>query len=88
MLDVRVVAWSLASFSAVTYLVCLLFGLLTPESLHMAAFLEQVLPGFRWLTPRGFVVGLVEAFLYGVYGGLVFAPLYNAFARIWRTKPS
>ena len=66
-----------------TYLVCILYGLIVPETLHMTGFLEQVLPGFRWLTAGAFAIGLVEAFLYGVYAGLVFTPIYNAFWRRW-----
>jgi 2TM family of unknown function (DUF5676) len=81
MLKIRVVTWSLALFSTVTYLVCILYGLIVPESLHMTAFLEQILPGFRWLTPGGFVAGLLGAFVYGAYAGLVFTPIYN---RLWR----
>lgn len=50
-------------------LLCALYGLIVPESLHMSTFLEQILPGFEWLTAGGFVVGLVEAFLYGAYAG-------------------
>ena len=87
MLDTRLVTWSLALFGTVTYLVCVLYGLVAPESLHMAAFLEQVLPGFRWLTPVGLLVGLVESFLYGAYAGLVFAPIYNALSRRFGDRP-
>ncbi|MDE3004014.1 MAG: DUF5676 family membrane protein [Gemmatimonadota bacterium] len=83
MLNTKVVGWSLAAFSVVTYLICVIFGLVVPASWHMSAFLEQVLPGFEWLTPWGFAIGLIEAFLYGAYAGLVFAPLYNAFHRAW-----
>ena len=46
MLNTKVVTWSLASFSSVNYLVCVLYGLMVPESLHMTAFLEQIFPGF------------------------------------------
>ncbi len=81
MLNTKVLTWSLASFCAITFLFCVAYGLIVPESLHMSRALEVVLPGFRWLTPGGFVLGLVEAFLYGAYAGLVFGPLYNAFAR-------
>lgn len=81
MLNIKVVTWSLALFGTITYLVCVAYGLIVPESLHMTAVLEQILPGFRWLTPVGFVVGLGEAFLYGAYAGLVFAPIYN---RLWK----
>ena len=83
MINIRVLSWSLASFSSVSYVVCVLYGLVVPEALHMTGFLEQVLPGFRWLTPAGFVIGLLESFLYGAYAGLVFTPIYNGFRRRW-----
>lgn len=83
MLNTKVLTWSLASFCAITFLLCVVYGLLAPESLHMSRALEVVLPGFRWLTPGGVVLGLAEAFLYGAYAGLVFGPLYNFFARRW-----
>ena len=38
-------------------------------------------PGFKWLTLPGFLIGLVESFLYGAYAGLVYVPVYNFFAR-------
>lgn len=85
MLNTKVVTWSLALFGAVTYLVCITYGLIVPETLHMTGFLEQILPGFRWLTPVGFLLGLVESFLYGAYTGLVFAPIYNRLWRRWGT---
>ncbi len=47
----------------------------------MHSFLETMLPGFRWLTVTGFLVGLLESFLYGAYGGLVFGWIYNALFR-------
>ena len=39
----------------------------------------MLLPGFTWLTWQSFLLGLVESFLYGIYFGLVFVPLYNFF---------
>jgi hypothetical protein len=39
-----------------------------------------LLPGFVWLTPVGFIIGLVESFLYGWYAALIFGGLYNAIA--------
>ncbi len=83
MLNIRVVTWSLSSFTLFSYLVCILYGLVVPASLHMTAFLEAVLPGFRWLTPAGFAIGLAESFLWGAYIGLVFTPIYNFFHRRW-----
>jgi hypothetical protein len=56
---------------------------IAPENLHLKAFLEQVLPGFKWRTWRGFLLGLVESFLYAVYAGIVFVPIYNFLKRRW-----
>ena len=42
---------------------------------------DQLEPDFKWLTLPGFLIGLVESFLYGVYGGMVYVPVYNFFAR-------
>jgi hypothetical protein len=81
MLDTRTVTWALGTFTAVSFLLCVLYGLVTPESLHMHQFLEIVLPAFRWLTVGSFFLGLVESFLWGVYAGLVFTPIYNGFHR-------
>ena len=87
MLNIKVVSWALATTALISFLVCVSYGLATPEALHMHAFLEQVLPGFKWLTLQGFFVGLVESFLYGeyltfgAYAGLVYVPVYNFFAR-------
>jgi len=81
MLNIKVVSWALATTTAISFVVCVAYGLATPETLHMHAFLEQVLPGFKWLTLQGFVIGLIESFLYGVYAGMVYVPVYNSFAR-------
>ncbi len=83
MLNLKVVTWSLALFGTVSFVVCVLYGLVVPESLHMTSFLEAVLPGFQWLTFTGFLIGLVQSFLYGVYAGIVFVPIHNWLARRW-----
>ena len=77
----RYSAWALGLFAAVTFIVCVIYGLVTPQSLHMHTFLEQVLPAFKWLTWWGFLLGLIESFLYGAYAGLVFCPIYNGLNR-------
>lgn len=84
MLSVKIVSWSLGLFTAVSFVFCVLYGLLVPERLHgMSAFLEMMLPAFRWLTFGGFILGFVESFLYGVYIGVVFVPIYNFINRKW-----
>lgn len=83
MLSIKVITWSLALFGVVTYLVCIVYGLIVPEPYHMPIVLEAVFPGFRWLTLAGFLIGLAESFLYGAYAGLVYVPIHNALARRW-----
>lgn len=51
--------------------------LVTPQNLGMQQFLQMMLPAFKWLTWWGFLLGLIESFLYGAYAGLVFCPIYN-----------
>jgi hypothetical protein len=59
-----------------------------PESLHMHEFLELILPAFKWLTWLGFLLGLLESFVFGVYAGLVFVPIYNVVNRRWGSPPA
>ena len=85
-LNLFVVTWPLAIFSTVSFIVCVLYALITPMSLHMHQFLEVVLLGFRWGSLPRFFVGLVESFLYGAYTGLVYVPIYNFILRRWEKQ--
>lgn len=80
-LSVKAMTWGLGLFGAVSFVLCVLYGLVVPAGFQMTRALEVMLPGFQWLTPQSFVLGLVESFLYGVYAGLVFTPIYNALVR-------
>ena len=86
MLNTKLVTWALAIWTSIAFVVCVLYGLVTPQSLQMSAFLEQILPAFKWLTWWGFLLGLIESFLYGAYAGLVFCPVYNWLHRRWGAK--
>ena len=77
MLNIKVVTWSLAIWTAFSFVFCVVYGMLTPSTEHMDTFLKQVLPGFEWNSWRGFIVGLIQSFLYGAYAGLVFVPIHN-----------
>ena len=57
--------------------------MLTPSGVYMYAFLQQVLPGYESLSWRGFLVGLIQSFLYGAYAGLVYVPINNFMHRKW-----
>lgn len=82
-LNIRVVTWSLATFTSLSFVVCVVYGLIVPESLHMVEFLEITLPGFKWLSIGSFFIGLIESFLYGVYAGLVYTPIFNFYHKKW-----
>ena len=77
-LTIRGTALSLGLFFAVSFVLCVLWGLAIPR-FHAGWLLEAILPGFTWLTPGAFILGLLEAFLFGVYIAVVFVPLFNHF---------
>ncbi len=81
MLCVKLWTWSLGVFTTLSFVLCVIWGLVTPETLHMHKFLESVLPAFHWISLGAFFLGLVESFLWGAYIGLVFVPIYNFFHR-------
>jgi 2TM family of unknown function (DUF5676) len=88
MLNWKVVAKSLGSFAAISYVLCIGFGLLAPSRLHASWLLEAMLPGFKWLSLGSFVLGLIEASLYGAWAGVLYSTLYNYFAREGRGTTS
>ncbi|CAN0218481.1 MAG: hypothetical protein CMN28_00855 [Salinisphaeraceae bacterium] len=71
---------SLSLLLLISYLLCVGFGLIAPESMQMYKAWAPLLPGFEWLSFSGFLIGLVEAYLYGWYIAIVFVPLYRRFA--------
>ena len=81
MLSIKNVSLALGLTFAISFLICVLWGLLLPASLHMHQFLELVLPGFAWLSFGSAILGLVESFLFGVYFGVIYVPIYNGLKR-------
>ena len=89
MLNIKIVSWSLGIFTAVSFVLCVIYGLIVPESLHNHQFLEAVLPRLQVADNLGILsMGLLESFLYGVYAGLVFVPIYNFISRCWGATAS
>lgn len=80
-MNLKIVTWALALSAALLYLLCIAYGLANPAGGHMREFLSIALPGFEWLTPRGFAIGLVKSFLYGALVGLVYVPIYSMLQR-------
>jgi len=76
-LDWRVAALAGGSFLSISYVLCIVGDLVLGHDMFRAWM--DFFPGFIWLTWASFLLGLVQAFLYGVYAALVFVPLYNFF---------
>ena len=74
-------ALALGLFLAITFTLCVIWGLLSPHTSLQQALLEAIFPWFTWLSWTSFLVGLVESFLYGVFTAAIFIPLYNGFSR-------
>ncbi len=66
-------------FLAVTFTLCVGFGLLFPNATMYQSWLP-LLPWVSWMSWPDFGLGLVESFAYGWYIAILFAPLYNYFA--------
>lgn len=82
------VALSLGLFLAISYTLCVVWGLIFPGTGAMQRLMEAGLPWFTWLSWGSYVLGLVEAFLYGIYGAAVFVPLYNGLSRWTSQNPA
>jgi len=81
-IPVMALGMSLGLFLMATFGLCVGFDLLFPGMAMYETWLK-LLPGFTWLSWPSFLLGLLESFAYGWYFALVFAPLYNFFARRW-----
>lgn len=74
-LSVVALGISLSAFLGISFLLCVVLGLVLP-GLPMPWL--QFLPGFTWLTWPSLLLGLAESVAYGWYVALVFVPLFNA----------
>ena len=81
MLNWKIVAPTLATFTAITFVLCVGYGLIAPRAMHASWLLEALLPGFTWLTFGSVLLGVIETALYGAWAGLLFCAIYNFFAR-------
>jgi hypothetical protein len=73
----------LSAFGVVSYVLCILFGILVSER-GMHQLLPQLLPWFIWITWPSFFIGLIWSFVCGWYVAVLFVPLFNFFSA--RTK--
>ena len=77
-MSVKVVGYTVSIFLVISYLICIGFDLLFPEHAMYTAW-QAYLPGFEFLSLKGFIIGLIEVFAYGWYVAVIWVPLYNFF---------
>jgi len=75
---IKVLGNSLGSFTAITFVLCVIFDLVFP-AYAMNRVWAPLFPGFSWLSWGSFLIGIVESFAYGWYVAIFFAPIYNFF---------
>ncbi len=78
-IPVAALGMSLGIFLAITFALCVAFGLLFPGATMYQAWLP-LLPWVSWISWTSFVLGLVETFAYGWFVALIFGPLFNYFS--------
>ena len=74
------VGMSLGILLALSFALCVVFGLLFPGATMYQAWLP-LLPGVNWISWPSFLLGLVETFGYGWYIAVIVVPAWNFFAR-------
>lgn len=75
------IAWTLAIFAAVIFAFDVLLAVLFPDWWVMQKIYEVMMPGFTFISWGTFFLGLLEAFVGGIWVAVLFVPIYNFFAR-------
>lgn len=78
-ISLQAVGHATSLFIAISYILCVAFDLVFPDH-AMHEVWHKLLPGFEWLSWKGFFIGLIEAYGYGWFFALIWTPLYNVFA--------
>ena len=70
-------AAAIVAVGEVAYLVCVAAGSLWPTTFGMKTYFPTIFPGFTWLDPASFLLGLVEVALYGLAAAAVAVIAWN-----------
>jgi hypothetical protein len=71
--------WVLGLLFMQAFVICILGSFFHPLSPATRRLLEVLLPGFEWLTLAGFLIGLAESFVAGVYVAVLLLPVVRVF---------
>lgn len=70
-------AAAIVAVGEVAYLVCVAAGVIWPDVFGMKAFFPVLFPGFTWLDPVSFLLGLAVVAVYGLAAAAVAALAWN-----------
>ena len=70
-------AAAIVAVGEAAYLLCVVAGALWPDVFGMRVAFPTLFPGFTWLDPASFVLGLVEVALYGLGAAVVAWAAWN-----------
>ncbi len=82
-ISLKAVGHASSLFLATSFLLCVVFDLAFPAHAMFQSW-QALLPGFHWISWKGFLLGLIESYGYGWYFTLIWVPLYNVV--VLRTK--
>lgn len=68
---------ALVAVGEVAYLVCVAADVVWPDAFGMRAFFPTIFPGFTWLDPASFLLGLAEVAAYGLAAAAVATFAWN-----------
>ncbi|TCU23225.1 hypothetical protein EV130_108374 [Rhizobium azibense] len=78
--SVPVLGATIAAFAAISFLLCMLLGLVAPEwGLH-TPWLQFYL-GLTGFDPRSLALGLLQSVIFGGYTGALIAAIFNFISR-------
>lgn len=70
-------AAAIVAVGEAAYLVCVTAGAVWPGVFNMKAWFPTLFPGFTWLDPASFLLGVGEVALYGAAAAAVAAFAWN-----------
>lgn len=70
-------AAAIVAVGEAAYLVCVATGALWPNVFGMRTAFSTIFPGFTWLDPASFVLGVVEVAVYGLGAAAVATVAWN-----------
>ncbi|MES2210601.1 MAG: hypothetical protein V4515_10525 [Chloroflexota bacterium] len=87
-LPFKPLAAAVVAVGETAYLLCVAGGALWPNTFTMRSWFPAIFPGFTWLDPASFALGLIEVALYGLGAAAIAQFAWNSVVdRAARAQP-